>query len=57
MYLTQKIRIFPTLEQSQVLWVLSEKCRLIYNFALEERIENWKANKEKPKEEKEPEKK
>jgi putative transposase len=52
MYLTQKIRIFPTLEQSQVLWVLSEKCRLIYNFALNERRDNWKANKEKPQEEK-----
>ena len=52
MYLTQKIRIFPTLEQSQLLWVLSEKCRLIYNFALNERRDNWKANKDKPKEEK-----
>ncbi|MHA1612614.1 MAG: RNA-guided endonuclease InsQ/TnpB family protein, partial [Promethearchaeota archaeon] len=52
MYLTQKIRIFPTLEQSQVLWGLSEKCRLIYNFALNERRDNWKVNKDKPKEEK-----
>ena len=52
MYLTQKIRIYPTLEQSQVLWILSEKCRLIYNFALHERMDNWKANKDKPKEEK-----
>jgi putative transposase len=52
MYLTQKIRIFPALEQAQVLWRLSEKCRLIYNFALEERMENWKANREKSKDEK-----
>ena len=52
MYLTKKIRIFPTQEQSQILWILSEKCRLIYNFALKERINSWKINKEKPKEEK-----
>ncbi|MBY9007417.1 MAG: helix-turn-helix domain-containing protein [Candidatus Lokiarchaeota archaeon] len=26
-------------------WVLSEKCRLLYNFALAERIENWHQNK------------
>ncbi|WP_287583008.1 transposase [Candidatus Borrarchaeum sp.] len=37
MNLTQQIRIFPTLEQEEVLWKLSEKCRLIYNFALAER--------------------
>jgi len=37
MKLTQKIRIFPTPEQEEVLWELSEKCRLIYNFALAER--------------------
>jgi putative transposase len=42
MQLTQKIRIFPTPEQEQVLWTLSEKCRLIYNFALAERINAWK---------------
>jgi putative transposase len=42
MQLTQKIRIFPTPEQERVLWVLSEKCRLIYNFALAERIDAWK---------------
>ena len=40
--LTQKIRIFPNPEQEEVLKVLSEKCRLIYNFALEERITAWK---------------
>ncbi|WP_342766567.1 helix-turn-helix domain-containing protein [Candidatus Borrarchaeum sp.] len=32
MKLTQQIRIFPTPEQEEVLWKLSEKCRLIYNF-------------------------
>jgi putative transposase len=37
MKLTQQIRIFPTPEQEEVLWKLSEKCRLIYNFALAER--------------------
>jgi putative transposase len=37
MKLTQQIRIFPTLAQEAVLWKLSEKCRLIYNFALAER--------------------
>jgi len=49
--LSQKIRIYPTEEQLQVLWDVSEKCRLIYNFALSERIDNWKAQKEKPKNE------
>ncbi|MHA1671998.1 MAG: RNA-guided endonuclease InsQ/TnpB family protein, partial [Promethearchaeota archaeon] len=52
MFLTQKIRIYPEPEQTQVLWVLSEKCRLIYNFALWERMDNWKANKEKTMDEK-----
>ena len=42
MKLTQKIRIFPTKEQEEILWILSEKCRLIYNFALTERIDSWK---------------
>jgi len=40
--LTQKIRIFPTNKQEEVLWKLSERCRLIYNFALAERKEAWK---------------
>ena len=42
MKLTQKIRIFPTPEQEKVLWKLSEKCRLIYNFALAERRDAYK---------------
>jgi putative transposase len=37
MQLTQQVRIEPTKEQENVLWDLSEKCRLIYNFALKER--------------------
>ncbi len=49
--LTRKIRITPTPEQEQVLWDLSEKCRLLYNFALAERNQNWEANLEHPKEE------
>lgn len=39
MRLTQQIRIQPTLEQEIVLEALSEKCRLVYNFALKERRE------------------
>jgi putative transposase len=46
--LTRKIRIFPTLQQEQVLRTLSERCRLLYNFALAERQQRWEANKTKP---------
>jgi len=46
MHLTQQIKINPTEEQKEILWTLSEKCRLIYNFALEERKDAWKNNKE-----------
>jgi putative transposase len=42
MQLTQKIHIFPTSEQEEVLWKLSERCRSLYNFALAERIDAWK---------------
>ena len=52
MLLAQKIRIFPTHEQEKVLWDLAEKCRLIYNFALKERIDAWKQNKNRSEEEK-----
>ena len=41
MQLTRKVRIYPTKEQEDTLWVLSERCRLIYNFALAERKEKW----------------
>jgi putative transposase len=46
--LTRKIPIFPSSEQEQVLWDLSEKCRLLYNFALAERRQNWETNRMKP---------
>ncbi|MHA1490330.1 MAG: helix-turn-helix domain-containing protein, partial [Promethearchaeota archaeon] len=49
MDLAQKIHVFPTDSQLELMLVLSEKNRLIYNFALDERIENWKENKNKPK--------
>lgn len=42
MQLTKKIKIHPTEEQVDVLWKLSEQCRLVYNFALAERKETWK---------------
>ncbi|MBY9007506.1 MAG: helix-turn-helix domain-containing protein, partial [Candidatus Lokiarchaeota archaeon] len=45
MKLTQKIRVNPSKEQEHLLWILSEKCRLLYNFALAERIENYQQNK------------
>ncbi len=44
MQLTQKIKIEPSPDQIAVLWHLSELCRLIYNFALAERIEAWERN-------------
>lgn len=37
--LTQQIRIEPSIAQQIVLETISEKCRLIYNFALKERKE------------------
>ena len=51
MQLAQQIKINPTDAQKEVLWELSERCRLCYNFALTERMENWKVNKDNPKEE------
>jgi putative transposase len=48
MLLTQKIRITPTAAQAQVLWALSEKCRLLYNFALAERLYCLSTNRTKP---------
>ncbi|NPE31465.1 IS200/IS605 family element transposase accessory protein TnpB [Methanococcoides sp. SA1] len=42
MQLTLPIRINPSLEQETVLWNLSEKCRLCYNFALMERRDAYK---------------
>ncbi len=45
MQLTKKIRVYPTAEQVDVLWELSEQCRLVYNFALEERKVAWNTEK------------
>ena len=50
MHLTQKIRIYPTLTQERVLWDLSEKCRLLYNYSLAERKLDWAKNQKLPKE-------
>lgn len=41
MQLTKKIKIYPTEEQVNVLWELSEKCRCIYNLALADRKNTW----------------
>ena len=41
MQLAKKIRIYPTEEQVDVLWKLSEKCRIVYNFALADRRNAW----------------
>jgi putative transposase len=41
MQLTQQIKIKPTYAQELVLLALSERCRLIYNFALSERKESF----------------
>ncbi|MFX1510580.1 MAG: RNA-guided endonuclease InsQ/TnpB family protein [Promethearchaeota archaeon] len=48
MLLARKIRITPTAEQANVLWALSEKCRLLYNFALAERRRQWETNRINP---------
>lgn len=53
MELSQKIRIELNDEQEEVLTSLSEMCRLLYNFSLKERIENWKDNRKKPEDERE----
>ncbi|MBN1327883.1 MAG: transposase [Candidatus Heimdallarchaeota archaeon] len=45
--LTVKLQINPTKEQQKVLWGLAENCRLIYNFALKERLDWWERNKDK----------
>ena len=43
--LSYKTRIYPTPEQEEVLWALSDRCRLLYNFALQERKAEWEVNK------------
>ncbi|MHA1123809.1 MAG: RNA-guided endonuclease InsQ/TnpB family protein [Candidatus Heimdallarchaeota archaeon] len=47
--LTTKVKIAPTKEQKEVLWTLSENCRLIYYFANRERKDWWEKNKDLPK--------
>ncbi|MBP1910597.1 helix-turn-helix domain-containing protein [Methanolobus bombayensis] len=42
MQLTLPIKIQSTPEQESVLWDLSEKCRLIYNFGLKERQDAYR---------------
>ncbi len=44
--LVQKIKIFPTPEQEEVLWKLSETCRFLYNYALNERKTAWEQHHE-----------
>jgi len=51
--LTIKQKIHPSEAQKKVLWGLAENCRLIYNFALKERIDWWEQNKDKAKKERE----
>ncbi|WP_332448597.1 RNA-guided endonuclease InsQ/TnpB family protein [Methanoculleus sp.] len=48
MYIATKVKIRVTLAQAAVLWHLSEKCRLLYNFALAERNQNYLENKDRP---------
>ncbi|MHA2074109.1 MAG: helix-turn-helix domain-containing protein [Candidatus Hodarchaeales archaeon] len=48
MFQTYKIRIYPSEDQKKVLWDLSEKSRLLYNFALKKRRENWEKHKGLP---------
>jgi len=42
MWLTKKIRIYPTAAQEKVLWSLSDQCRHLYNFGLAERMEVYR---------------
>jgi len=51
--LTTKLKIHPTPEQEEILWTLSENCRLLYNFALKERIEWRERNKNSDKKKRE----
>ena len=44
MYITTKIKVQVTPEQEDILLHLSERCRLLYNFALAERKANYQEN-------------
>jgi len=48
MHLATKVKIQVTPDQADVLWHLSEKCRLLYNFALAERNQNHQETKDRP---------
>jgi len=39
--LAARVQIFPDPGQEDVLWQLSNRCRLLYNFALQDRKEAW----------------
>ena len=45
MLLAKKIKIYPNEEQVDVLWVISENCRIVYNFALADRKDTWRIEK------------
>lgn len=45
MHLTKKIKINLSNEQIDVLWEMSEQCRLLYNFSLDERNNAWHTEK------------
>jgi putative transposase len=45
MQMARKIRIYPTEEQVDVLWNLSEKVRFLYNLALADRKQAWSNEK------------
>ena len=47
--LTTKVKIKPTKEQEEILWILAENCRLIHYFANKERKEWWEKNRHLPK--------
>ena len=44
LYDVTKVKIQPTPDQEDVLWQLSNQCRLLYNFALAERNLNYHEN-------------
>ncbi|MHA2231139.1 MAG: RNA-guided endonuclease InsQ/TnpB family protein, partial [Candidatus Hodarchaeales archaeon] len=48
MLLTEKMQIYPTKRQEGVLWALSNQCRSIYNWGLEERRAAWDHHRETP---------
>jgi putative transposase len=45
MQMAKKIRIYPTEEQKDVLWNISEMCRIVYNFALADKQQVWSTEK------------